>query len=135
MQRLVKRGHLFGRRELGGIDAPREEGKLRRVRVNVGVAIAGAGGYVEIHRGRWLRCVGKSVSILHGHSGSNGSEQNAASAKHHFTPCFLFSSEYRITRFMAHACGTDAGVVTATVQAALQHGIGSGTIAVKSQEG
>src|SRR2546423_924846 len=56
-------------------------------------------------------------------------------AKHHFTPCFLFSSEYRITRFMAHACATDAGVVPATVQVPLQHGIGSGTIAVRSQEG
>ena len=90
MQRLVQGRHFFRRRQLGRIDPPREEGKLRRVRVNVGVAIAGAGGYVEIHWRRWLRCVGKSVSALHGHSNSDGGEQNAASAKHHFTPCFLF---------------------------------------------
>ena len=55
MQRLVQRRHLLGRRRFRRIDAAGEERKSFGVAVNMGVAIAGAGGDVEIHRRRWLR--------------------------------------------------------------------------------
>ncbi len=42
VQRLVQRSHFLGRGQLGRVDAAGEEREFRRVRVDMGVAVAGA---------------------------------------------------------------------------------------------
>jgi hypothetical protein len=50
------------------------------------MAIAGAGGHVEIHRRRRLRGFGKTGPNVHGGSGGNRSDQELASRQHGFSP-------------------------------------------------
>ena len=90
VQGLVQRRHLLGRRQFRGVDAPFEERKFGGVAMDVGVAIAGARGNVEIHRRRRLRRGGKNGSVGHGYSGRDGSKQNTASRQHGLLPCAFF---------------------------------------------
>ena len=57
MQRLVQGRHFLGRCQFRRIDAAGEERKFLGIAVDVGVAIAGAGRNVEIHRRRGLCCL------------------------------------------------------------------------------
>src|SRR5205823_6486904 len=84
-KRAVQRRHLLGQRRLRRIDASRKERKFLRVAVDVGVAVAGAGRHVEIHRRRRLRGLGKTGSKVHGRSGGNRSDQDIASRQHGFS--------------------------------------------------
>ena len=56
--------HFFGRCQFRRIDAAGEERKLFGIAVDMGVAVAGAGGNFEIHRRRGLRCFGKMRFVL-----------------------------------------------------------------------
>jgi hypothetical protein len=87
LQRLVQGGHLFGRRQFRRVDAPGEEREFRGVRVDVGVAVAGAGRNVEIHRRRRLRGFGKNGSAVHGYSGGDRGKHHTASCQHWCSPC------------------------------------------------
>jgi hypothetical protein len=92
MQRLVQRAHLLGRGRLGRIDAACEEREFLRVRVDVGVTIAGAGGHLEIDLRRRLRRLGECASGVHGNSRRNRGQQDTASRQHGFLPHVLGGS-------------------------------------------
>src|SRR6202049_4002587 len=72
VQRSVQGRHFFGRGQFRGVGAPGEERKFLGIAVNMGVAIAGAGGNFEIHRRRRLWRCSELGRIAHHFSG-NGS--------------------------------------------------------------
>ena len=82
VQRLVQRGHFLRRCRFGRIDPPCEEREFLRIGMDMGVAVAGAGWHVEIHRCRRLGGFGKNVSIGHCESGRDGRKQHSASREH-----------------------------------------------------
>ena len=82
VKRLVQRRHLFGRSRLRRVDATGEERKFFRIAVNMGVAIAGARGHIEVHLRRGLGRFGKNGSVVHGYSDCNRAKQNSASRQH-----------------------------------------------------
>jgi len=45
--------------------------------VDMGVAVTGSGGDIEIHRRRWLRRFGGCGSVVHGHSRPEDGEPEA----------------------------------------------------------
>ena len=89
VQRLVQRGHFLRRGQFGRIDAAGEEREFRRVGMDMGVAIAGAGGNVEIHRRRRLRRFGGGGSVLHDHSGRDRGKHHTASRQHWCSPWIM----------------------------------------------
>src|SRR5207302_883784 len=70
-------------------DAAGEEREFLRVRMDMGVAVAGACGYVEIDRRRWLRCFGGGGSVVHDHSGCDGGKHHTASRQHWCSPWIM----------------------------------------------
>ena len=89
VQRLVQGGHFLRRGQFGRIDAAGEEREFLRVRVDMGVAVAGAGGHVEIHRRRRLRRFGGGGSVVHDHSGGDGGKHHTASRQHWCSPWIM----------------------------------------------
>ena len=65
-QRLVQCRHFLGRRQFRRVDPAREERKFGGIRVNMGVAVTGTGGNLEIHRRRRLCRGRKNSSVIHG---------------------------------------------------------------------
>ena len=89
VQRLVQGGHFLGRGQFGRIDAAGEEREFLRVRMDMGVAVAGACRHVEIHRRRGLRGFGRGGSVVHDHSGGDGGKHHTASRQHWCSPWIM----------------------------------------------
>jgi hypothetical protein len=70
----------------GAQDAAGEEREFRGVRVDVGMAVAGAGRNIEIHRRRGLRRLGQDGPAVHGYSAGDGGKHHTASCQHWCSP-------------------------------------------------
>jgi hypothetical protein len=81
-QCLVEYGHFFRQRRLGRIGAPRKPWKLRRIAMDMRVAIARARRNIEIDVGRRLGCLGVAETRLHQHAGGSCAEHEFATSNH-----------------------------------------------------